>query len=155
MTTIDAIIAQVMTALTADLGVYDLSGTDQVKEGTFEMPPISARPFIAVLPAVQNRGEEQNRGEWTVEDWMLPLRLWAPFTSNSTTSWVAQQRALSREVRIALDAARNNATGLPMWRCLNWAVTGEQPYSANASSAPTWVHTELTIEFTIRRSIGT
>lgn len=154
MTTISAVVAAIVTALSANLGTYNLSGSDQVKEGTYDKPPGSVA-FAAVLPAEMTGAVGQMRNTAYLEDWTIKIRLWAPYTADTTGNRVQAARTLASEAKKALDAARDSSTGTALTRCVRFATTGESPAPVNASAPSTWAHVELTLTLTLRRATQT
>lgn len=154
MTTITAVVAAIVTALSANLGTYNLSGSDQVKEGTYEKPPGSVA-FAAVLPAEMTGSVGQMRNTAYLEDWQIRVRLWAPYTADTSGNRVQAARTLASEAKKALDGARDSLSGNALWKCVRFAVTDENPAPVNASAPSTWAHAEITLTLTLRRATQT
>lgn len=154
MNTLGAIIAAMVTALVADHGTFDLSGPDQVKVGTYDQPPTTARPFACVVPPAQTASAPYGTGpDFYLETYRAEVRVWAPVTRGSTEDRAERARLVSAEVVQSLDAARTGDTAI--WRCVYWRVVDSTPDPAAATALPGWARGQITIEFTFRRAVGT
>ncbi len=153
MTTISDIIEAILAALAVNHGTYDLSGADQVKEGTYDRPP-GSRAFACVLPPEQTAGEELSRGEFYRETHSIVVRVWAPVAATTTPGQAQATRALVTEVKVALDAARNDdATALG--ECTDFAVRGVTHQPAAADTPADWAYAALTLNTVHLRARGT
>jgi len=150
MTTIDAIVAAIVTALSADLGTYDLSATGSVREGTYTSPP-GPGPFACVCPPRQ-RGSEYACAEFERETHQIEVRLWAPYASETAEGHTAAERAIVAEAKAALMAARYGATAL--FRCLSFQVAEGDPDPVVVDASPGCASHRLTIETVHNRATG-
>lgn len=153
MTTIVDIVEAVMAALAVNHGTYDLSGVDQVKEGTYDRPP-GSRAFACVLPPDQTAGEAVARGEFYREQHSIVVRAWAPITNTSTTAQAQAARALAAELKVALDAARHDA-GTALGECLDFATRAVTYQPADAGAPADWAYASLTLQTVHLRARGT
>lgn len=152
MTTLDAIVAALLTGLAVDLGTYDLSGTDQVTEGAYLTPP-GPVPSACVVPPVMRAAVEQARGAWYLETHTIEIRAWAPITETTPTVRSDEARQLAAELMARLDALRSDLAS-PLWRCVTWAATS----LAHEPSGDTGVwlaRADVTITISYRRASGT
>ncbi len=154
MTTIAAIVSAIKTALNADLGTYDLSGVDQVKEGTYVGPP-GSQAFIALLPAEQTGSEPLARDGFYRESYELQIRVWAPFTDEDPEARAIATRALVAEVKVALDTARHSATTNAIGRCVSFFCRAVEPDPSGGAAAPSWLYAAITYELSHNRLQGT
>ena len=152
MTTLTAIQAAIVAALAADLGTFDLSATDQVKEGTYQMPPGSTA-FAAVEPIAVTDSEPQGRARWFRRRALVTIRLWAPYTAETTGDRAARARLLLHEAAAALDAARRVGTNA-LYRCQRFLIRSAQPDPAAANAPSTWASGALVVELTFLSTSG-
>lgn len=153
MNTLSAIVTALLAALAVDAGTFDLSGSDQVKEGTFVANPLSVA-FACLTPPELVESTPETRDEWYLETFQTEVRLWVPFTADTTGNRAARGRLVADEVKALLDNARANV-GSALWRCVYFRTATVDPDPANATASHSWVHTTLTVEFTFRRLVGT
>lgn len=154
LNTLPAVVSHILSTLAVDLGTMDLSATDQVKEGTYLLPPGSTA-FACLTPPAQTASEPWGRGpDWYVESFQAEIRAWAPVTDSTTDERAERARLLASEIKTALDNARV-VPGPGLWRCVTFRVAAVQPDPAGATSLPTWARAVLTVEFTFRRATGT
>lgn len=150
MTTIADIVAAIVSALSADLGTYDLSATGAVREGTYSSPP-SVGAFACVCPPRQ-RGSEWACAEFERETYAIEIRLWAPYTDETPEAHAAAERAIVAEAKAALMAARYSNTAL--FRCLSFQATEGDPDPVVVDASPGWASHRLTIETVHNRATG-
>lgn len=156
MNTLPNIVAALLAALAADHGTFDLSGDDQVQQGTFDKPPVS-RAFAALVPPGRSSpAVPQGRGpDWYVESYRAEIRLWAPVTRSDTEDRADRWRLLAAEIVQTLDTLHTTRDGNALARCRTWRVAAEDPETAGANVVPGWAHGRITIEFTFLRASGT
>lgn len=157
MNTLSAIVSALVTALSVDLGTFDLSGPDQVQEGTFDKPPIS-RTFAGIAPATLTASAPYGTGpDFYLETYRTTVRLWAKVQRADTEDRAERARLLTAEVMQALnpDALGDDPATVAIWRCVYWRVASTDPETAGATEVPGWARAALTIEFTFRRAAGT
>lgn len=142
MTTIADIVAAIVTALSADLGTYDLSATGAVREGTYMSPP-GAGAFACVCPPRQ-RGSEWACTEFERETHQIEVLLWVPYAAETAEGHTAAERAIVAEAKAALTDAR--FTGGALFRCVSFQVTDGEPDPAAVDAAPGWASSRLLIE---------
>ena len=96
-------LAAIVTALNADLGVNDLSGTGAVRRGGYDDPP--RFPFAAVgTPDVKSeQGPTMHEYSRRVS---LDVVVWAAGASLDLDARVIATEALADELLVALEAAR-------------------------------------------------
>lgn len=157
MNTLSAVVSALVAALAADHGTFDLSGSDQVKEGTFDKPPVSARPFACVVPPGRSApAVPQGVGPlWYVESYRAEIRLWAPVTRSDTEDRAERWRLLAAEVVQTLDTLHATKNGNALARCRSFKVSAEDAETAGANVVPGWARGTLTVEFTFLRQSGT
>jgi hypothetical protein len=153
MTTLPLVVSAILTALTANLGTFDLSTADQVQEGTWESPPGSVA-FACLPPAELVSSTPEARGAIYAETYRQTVRLWAPCTASTTEARASTSRQLAAQAVQVLDNAHANGS-TAAWRCLPWAVTTSRLNPSAALAGSTWAYAELTITFTFRRGTGT
>jgi hypothetical protein len=154
--TLPNIIAAIVAALAADHGAFDLSGSDQVKVGTFDKPPVTARPFAAIVPPALTASTPQGVGpDWYVETYRCEVRLWAPVTRSDTEDRAERWWLFAAEVVQTLDTAHATKDGNALARCRSWRAAAWDPETAGAHVVPGWAHGKITIEFTFLRQSGT
>lgn len=156
MNTLPAVVSHILAVLAADVGTFDFSAQDAVKEGTYLQPPTSAPSgFACLTPPAQTGSEPWGRGpDWYVETYAAEIRAWAPVTDSTTDERAERARLLASEIKVALDNARV-VPGPGLWRCVTFRVASVVPDPAGATSLPGWARAVLTVEFTFRRSTGT
>lgn len=154
MNTLAAIQSALLTALTADLGTFDLSGNDQVKVGVYEAPPVAGVPFLAVGPFKMTGSECQTQAMlWYKETHTVTVAGWAPVTDSQTATQEARGRLLQSETQAAIDTARGTA-GNGLWKCVDFEVQTVEPGAVSAKMPMNWGRFELFIRFSFRRAAG-
>lgn len=153
MNTLSAIQTAILAALAADLGTFDLSAADQVKEGTYA-GPLGSLAFACVTPPKLAASEPQALDAWYLETHTCDVRLWVPFTTDTTGNRAARGRLVADEAKAALDIARATL-GSALWKCVTYRCDSTVPEPAVSSVTHTWVHATLTLEFSFRRENGT
>lgn len=157
MNDLPSILSALVAALSVDHGTFDLSGDDQVKEGTYPSPPVS-RAFASFVPPEQIESVPYGVGpDFYLETYRLELRLWAQVTDSTPGTRAARGRLIDGEVRQTLDTARlgNDDAIIAIWRCVRWRVASAKPDPAAAKALAGWAQARLTIEFQFRRAVGT
>jgi hypothetical protein len=159
VTTLPNIVAAILTALAADLGTFDLSGDDQVKEGTYTDPPTGSERCFACLPPAELVSSEPHGQPvaYYLETWRQTIRAWAPSTASTADSKASTSRQLVAQIEQVLDRARLNdypAATVPIWACATWVVSGAKQNPSAANAALTWAHVELTVTFSFPRPAG-
>lgn len=152
MNTLSAIQTAILAALAADLGTFDLSAADQVKEGTYAQPPGSVA-FAGVTPPTLTGSEPQALDTWYLETHTCEVRLWVPFTADTTGNRASRGRLAADEAKAALDTARATL-GNALWKCVTYRCESSAPEPAAATLPSTWSHAVLTLEFSFRRQSG-
>lgn len=149
-------VAAIKAALQADLGTFDLSGSDAVKEGTFQQPPAGIAPFAAIEPPTV-AGEPQGRARWYLRTATLTIRLWGTWsntaTAGTTGDRAARARLLMDEAMAALETARRTG-GSALYQCVSFVVRGSTPDPAMANVPSQYAYATLTVEFSYRRTAG-
>jgi hypothetical protein len=153
MNTLPNIVAAILVALTVNLGTFDLSGVDQVQEGTWEAPPGSVA-FACLPPAELISSVGECRNAYYLETWRQTVRLWAPSTSSGTEVRASTSRQLAAQAQQVLDNARANGASA-CWRVVRWEITGARVNPSAATANSTWAYAELVITFAFRRATGT
>lgn len=153
MTTLSAIIAAILTALSVNLGTFDLSVTGRVHEGTYTLPT-DGPAFACVMPARLLSSEERTRGEWFLETHEVRIRLWGQVTTSGPDDRVVRGRLLQEEAKIVLDNARANLS-TALWRCIDYSCNAVEPQPSGATAAAGWAFAELVLNFSFRRASGT
>lgn len=151
MNTLSAVVTAVLAALAADLGTFDLSATDQVKEGTYVGPPGSVA-FACLTPPALTDSEPQAIGAWYLETYTSEIRLWVPYTADTTDNRAQRGRLVADEAKAALEVVR--AAGGALFKCVAFRCESTNP-EPGASLSASWVHAVLTLEFSFRRQSGT
>lgn len=151
MNTLSAIVTAALAALAADLGTFDLSATDQVKEGAYDRPPGSVA-FACITPPELSSSEPQAQDAWYLETYTCEVRLWVPFTADTTGNRSARGRLVADEAKAALDLAR--AAGGALFKCVTYRCESTVP-EPGATTSTSWVNAVLTLEFSFRRLAGT
>lgn len=143
----------IVAALQADLGTFDLSGTDAVKLGDYAAPPASV-PFAAVLPPSVRSDPSQGRARWFVRTVTYTIRLWGSSTVDDPGNRTARATLLMDEAITAIESARRTGSNM-LYRCVTFNVAGAVLDRAPANAAGQFAMAELQIELTYRRTTGT
>jgi hypothetical protein len=154
MNTLGAVVSALIAALAVDLGTFDLSGPDQVQEGTFDKP-VGSRAFAGITPPALTASAPYGVGpDFYLETYRTTVRLWGKVQRSDTEDRAERARLLTSEVMAALnpDALGDDPATVAIWRCVYWRVAATDPETAGATEVPGWARAALTIEFTFRRS---
>lgn len=142
MTTLAAITAALVAALSAQLGDYDLTGTDQVKVGTYTAPPGSLA-FIAVpSPAVVSKPFDLRQRKWQ-HTCTFRLRLWVPWTGEDPAIRAAAAVEIANRAARAIEDARRSDPDLLL--CGSLIVGRAEFDAASARTPPGWAAAFLTV----------
>lgn len=152
MITLDAIVSALLAGLAVDLGTYDVSGTDQVVEGSYQTPP-GPVPMVCVVPPRMTASVAQARGVWYLETHEIELRGWAPVTVTTTPVRADEARQLAAEIIQRLDQLRDDQSSV-LYRCVEWAVTAQ--LHEPSGDTGTWLaRADVTLTISYRRQSGT
>lgn len=159
MNDLPAVIAHIIATIRVDLGEFDLTRDDAVKEGTFTKPPVGSGAFVCLTPPAMTDSEEVGPGPlWYSETWEATLRCWAPVEKGTTENRAQRGRKLAAEIVKRLDIAHIEPGTYPdngIARCIRWRASQIDPNAAAANGLPGHGDAAITLEFTFRRSPGT
>jgi hypothetical protein len=154
-----AVVAHILATIRADLGDFDLTKDDAVKEGTFLKPPVGSGPFVCLTPPALVDSDEVGPGPlFYLETHTAQLRCWAPVRNASTDERARVGRKIASELVQRLDIAHRDPGTYPdngIARCVRWRASQIDPTAAAATGLPGHGDAAINLEFTFRRAPGT